>query len=470
MSSQEVTRLRKAGCLQEALAMAEDDLRKVCGFEQYKALFWCLYSKLKTDSPDEALVTLKRMEDIFLQYGKYDSLLSETYERARSSLKEDGVKIKDALASARDGNAKEAYQNVTNLYHEGKLDEVLKEDYGWIIYYALKQDNNNDIRYRKQLLSQYLKLNLEKPSILHSLILREAVRVENTTPLEFLFSKFLEMWGLENLRDDDWQRFKTDDGKKVLSTVEKVITAYVKEMDITPDVMPTEEINSVVDKALETFTDSEHLPRQKAHMLLKEGYREGAILFLKKLLLRQSSKFYLWKELADLVDDNNLRISLLCQSLSCENARYDFVVKIRLKLAEVLCAVGKYQEAATELSQYKITYDKHPDWNIKEPYYSIQSKIPSGIAARKHNRGFYNQNLDKAMEFVYSAFEETPNKKKVSGNIRIVERPDKRFGFVGDCYVHQKLFGNLQNNDSVTAIVKKNSDGKWSTLQIWKKE
>ncbi len=468
MSSKEVTRLRKEGRLQEALAMAEADLNRVCGFEQYKALFWCLNAKIKTDSPNEAQVTFQRMTDIYNQYGMYDNVMSEAYERAKSLLQENASIVKDILRKAKEGIAKEVYECVSELHGQGKLDSYMLIDFGWIIYYALKQDNNSNIAYRKKLLFQYLKLNLERPSVLHSLILREAVRVENTTPLEFLFSKFLEMWGLKNLREDDWQRFKTDDGRKVSSTVEKVITAYIKEMDITPNVIPTAEIKAIVDKALETFHDSEHLPRQKAHILLKEGDKDAAMQYLKKLLIRQPSKFYLWTELADLTEDSHLSISLLCQALCCENAKYDFVVKIRLKLAETLCAIGKYQEAATELAQYKKTYDLHADWKIKEPYYSILAKIPTGVQARNHNRGFYNKNITRAIDYVYSAFEDTENQKKITGNIRIIERADKRFGFVGDCYVHKKLLGNLLNNDQCTAIVRRNPDGKWSTIKIWK--
>lgn len=110
----------------------------------------------------------------------------------------------------------------------------------------------------------------------------------------------------------------------------------------------------------------------------------------------------------------------------------------------------------------------HPDWKIKEPYYSLLSMIPADIQARKHNKGFYKKNITKARDYVYSAFEDTDKQKKVSGTIRITERGDKRFGFICDCYVHQKLLGNLQNNDQCTAIVKKNPDGKWSTIRIWK--
>lgn len=57
MSTQKVTRLRKQGRLQEALTMAEADLNRVCGFEQYKVLFWCLNAKIKIDSPKDAQVT-----------------------------------------------------------------------------------------------------------------------------------------------------------------------------------------------------------------------------------------------------------------------------------------------------------------------------------------------------------------------------------------------------------------------------
>lgn len=78
--------------------------------------------------------------------------------------------------------------------------------YGWIIAKCLNHEHEQlgsiDCR---QLLLEYLRLPLERPSRLHSAILSAAVKVAGTYP-DFRFAAFLRMWGIENLRPEDHER------------------------------------------------------------------------------------------------------------------------------------------------------------------------------------------------------------------------------------------------------------------------
>lgn len=60
----------------------------------------------------------------------------------------------------------------------------------------------------RQLLNQYLKLSaIERPSLLHSLLLFLVVRKYAKLP-DFNFTAFLKLWGVENLRPEDWKASK----------------------------------------------------------------------------------------------------------------------------------------------------------------------------------------------------------------------------------------------------------------------
>ncbi len=63
----------------------------------------------------------------------------------------------------------------------------------------------------RQLLAQYLKLSeMEKPSLLHSLVLYQVVKYYSQCA-DFNFTAFFRLWGPENLRQEDWKATKVNE-------------------------------------------------------------------------------------------------------------------------------------------------------------------------------------------------------------------------------------------------------------------
>ncbi len=63
----------------------------------------------------------------------------------------------------------------------------------------------------RRLLAQYLKLNdIEKPSLLHSLVMFQVVKYYSNFP-DFNFTAFFRLWGPGNLRQEDWKATKIND-------------------------------------------------------------------------------------------------------------------------------------------------------------------------------------------------------------------------------------------------------------------
>ena len=63
----------------------------------------------------------------------------------------------------------------------------------------------------RQLMAQYLKLvDIEKPSLLHSLVLFQVVKYYSNFA-DFNFTAFFRLWGPENLRQEDWKATKINE-------------------------------------------------------------------------------------------------------------------------------------------------------------------------------------------------------------------------------------------------------------------
>ena len=119
-------------------------------------------------------------------------------------------------------------------------DGKIIEEYAWTICKVLNKNSDKlSPLYCRQLLAEYMKLEVAKPSVLHSAMLNAAVKVA-TASLDFHFVPFLNLWNLSNLRDEDYKRQKDDSGKVFPSLVEKVGKAYAVARLMRPDEMLTD--------------------------------------------------------------------------------------------------------------------------------------------------------------------------------------------------------------------------------------
>ena len=308
--------------------------------------------------------------------------------------------LKGAVEAAKkEGDAIALHRRFLQLYEEGNMDERLYTDFGWLTYYALKQTAVNEVLARKKMLNLYLKLNLERPSILHSLILQEAVKVEKNTPKQFRIRDFIRLWGLENLRAEDWEQFRTDQGNTLPSQVEKLIGVYAKELK-TDQVAAPEEFIELVDKALERYPQSQNMPYFKATILISQGKREEALGYYKDMILRFPTKFYLWSQAAGLVEDRDVRIGLLCKALST-GAEEQFLLNVRMRLATLLIEKGLKANARYELDKYRATCRSN-GWNLKTEFLQVDYQARP-IEAVESNKPLYDEYSVHADEFIYSA-------------------------------------------------------------------
>lgn len=133
-------------------------------------------------------------------------------------------------------NILQQLQNLRQLFAEAApTDPKVIYNYAWIIAKCINRNYEQigSVECRR-LLADYLKLPIERPSRLHSAILSAAIKFVNSCP-EFHFANFLQMWDVNNLRNEDRQSYKSDDGKFFPSLEERTAKALAHSLLLHPD-------------------------------------------------------------------------------------------------------------------------------------------------------------------------------------------------------------------------------------------
>ena len=315
--------------------------------------------------------------------------------------------ISEGFDSAKHGNALTIYSQIASHLEAGTIPHKSHYATGWIIYYALHQSMDKEIAGRKKMLANYLKLKVTVPHKLHSMILTEAIRLyknakdssfnseasikdngkncsdaynKDQKPAIFSIVAFSKLWDLANLREGDWRR-KEFNGKRLSSTVEKLVTIYVDETEQTGKI-PSDDFLTVLDKAQTEYSGSANILSQRAAVFSICGEKENAKRLLRKALLLSPGKFYLWSKLASLYDPEespHLRVALLYKALKAPGPD-QFKGRIRLSIADILASRGAFPQTLWELQRVKSTYETN-GWHLPGNYATISRKIPAGTVA-----------------------------------------------------------------------------------------
>ena len=425
MTIKEITALRKAGRLDEALKAAENEFTQNANNFTASALFWCLNDICKQETSQDNIASLyERMKSLYEDCCSGDEYMPKSLNVIERRLDPISKELKDASEKARNGLLTEdVIQICHNLFENGDLNKNLYRDFGWLIFYNLKNTPVNDSTKRKQLLHYYLELELPRPELLHSLILSEAVKVEKNTPLQFRIRDFMNLWGWGNLRPDDWAQYQTDNGNTVTSLVEKLISVYAKEVK-TDNVKSPDEFIILVDEALTKFPNNQNMPLYKAIVLMSLGKKDEALEYYKKLILKSPSKCYLWNQASELVEEVDLKIALLCKAISVERDE-SFIGGCRLNLAKALIVKKMMANAKYELEKYRAFYVQQ-GWGLKQEYHNIELKIPQDTQI-KDNNVLYDEYIPQAEEFIYSALPSQFAIKVEDKQLDDKNRPGRRF-------------------------------------------
>lgn len=367
MTIKEITQLRKSGALAEAFAQAQanldsnpnDRFNKIC-------MAWCL-------------------KDIFEQY-------CEKADVTRA------VNTLDYLAG---------------LQLDACGETLMHNRFVWDMKILLDKFRNTpqQVQVASELFSVVRYLNFVKPDKYYTLLLEifAAVKTEDKQPWpEFL--EFMQWWGFENLMPQDYHTIQLTAthnmpsiAERVYSTYFKVLMAKLEKEEVKPDEV-TDFLN-LLTNLIDEHKGFQYTLYQMGQILLSINRKEEANAALLKFLKRKHQNFWAWDLFADTVDDD-LKFACLCKALTCR-ADAQFLVKVRLKLADMMTARGFFDEARTEIDEVIRVYSKHK--------WKIPAHINDRTAAEwyqnaqpfQSNFQFYQEYAGICDELVYSDLPET---------------------------------------------------------------
>lgn len=296
----------------------------------------------------------------------------------------------------------EAYNVLVPHLEAKEIPSYFEEPCGWTIYRYLKNNENklSSLEIRKAL-AFYLSFASCKPGNLHSCMMVQATNLKKKHENDFRFIEFCFKWKLESLREDDFVSAKgtTESGKNIsfMSLAENVATRLYKELKLRH----TEEFVTQLFPFFLTVKDkcpeNRFIGMYIAQLYYWQNNKEKAIEEYKNIL-KTAPEWFVWKNLGDICEEKDIRISLYCKAMTMMG-KDEFVGDVRLGLANLLLETNK-EQAAFEIAQYISTY-KEKGWKIAGDVYILQSKL-SGVAPSNQARKFYRENVEEAENFVYS--------------------------------------------------------------------
>jgi tetratricopeptide (TPR) repeat protein len=246
--------------------------------------------------------------------------------------------IQDAKSHSKNGKPHEAIDIYFKVLDDDPSNMDIRESIGWELYNLakpLKGNTNDEVMEIKKILTRYLKLNTPRPSLLHSAFLIVAKKIIEKDSFNVVM--FLKMWGLENLRDDDFENRRSQETGKIYSSIaETVIKKAVKQAIREKDTYFLKKAYPYLDKLICIVEDPVWLELYKSRLMLILGKDEEAYSLAIKIVKSKIKDFWAWELLGDtqLGVDKETALSCYCKALIVS---FDekFIPKIRLKLEKL---------------------------------------------------------------------------------------------------------------------------------------
>ncbi len=398
MANKEITDLRKAGKIEEALELARQDL------EKDPSNIWCK----------------RAISWVYYEYLKKYSTISE-------------------------------YDNFIYFLEKLKLLELPEEDKmvfdnSAFIFIKLFSAfaKKTDINYSKKIdkLFELIKsFNFTKSSASYSILYKSFHKVNKNWDA---YLDFADWWGFDNFCEEDFKG-EVFNERPQKSIVEQAYTAYSKKLlagktievngRIVKNKIDEEKIRAFMpklDAIIKKYPTYEYLLYYKAKMilLLKDSNKDEILKKFLPFAKRRRNDFWVWSFIAELLSDNkDLEFVCYCKALSL-GTQEDFLVGLHQKLAEILIEKKMYKEAKTEIENL-IKIRKKNNWKIKNPIINwISQDWYKNTKQEYDNKILYSKHLQKAEEVLFQNIEE----ELIA--VDFVNKTKKKLNFIKDKNKH----------------------------------
>ena len=179
------------------------------------------------------------------------------------------------------------------------------------------------------------------------------------------FLPFARWVGFDDFSNEDKTVYVNDQGKAVDSLLKRFMRSVCRET-ATKAVDPHSDRDliqwgqNVLEQALKTDPNDQWLNYYQSKLHLAYGNIDLAIKFLTPVLRRQPRAAWPWSLLGEVLEGTRPEDALTCYSYATQLAREEQeVAKVRIRLAERLSLVGRFNEAAQQAGQALKYREKH---------------------------------------------------------------------------------------------------------------
>lgn len=406
ITSRDVFSTRKEGKLDEAYKMAIELINKPGNDEwDIKAFAWCVIDLIKRDAQSGKSEDIRRYSDQLrsLNIDASDKILTDQREYALRLCNPNGQEILKAKSLSKQGDHHGALNLYKRIYNNGDQSIDVQTGLAWELYRVAKgmtEQTPVNFNGAKRFINDYLKLNTEKPSLLHTCILQLADKIAKEGKLNM--GAFTRIWGLENLRPEDYDPYISDDGNSYPSLAERVIQHASKDSFTNDAYDELIYLLPYINDCINRYPDNIWLKLSKARALMATNQSEEAFSYALEVVKNKVNDYWAWELLGDIHQSNslNLAISCYCKALLCSKD-INFVGKVKIKLADLLSKKGLNSEAKLEVDQL---FNFRSENNQKVPESAeilMRSSWYQGAISCKSNHQLYLDKAPYAEELIY---------------------------------------------------------------------
>ena len=281
--------------------------------------------------------------------------------------------------------------------------------------YSVAKAENDDICVSEKLFAPYFNnKNLIQPSILHSNMLRLAIKIykahkehfKNKPNTKFDIIGFIKLWNIDNLREDDHKPLIAtykEIPSLAMQTLRIVLQESIDINDRANVLYYLPYINKIIDSKAENVIWA-IFTRANAYVFL--GDVQNAKMDRLLVVINNRKQSWAWSDLAEIftmTNEKDLEFSCYCKALSlvANNKQEPFIIKTREKFADLLVERREFGAAKYELSKI-YTYLKKNKRQIPIMLMAkIESKVFKEVESTKNNKTLYAKFTPIVEKFVF---------------------------------------------------------------------
>ena len=163
---------------------------------------------------------------------------------------------------------------------------------------------------------------------------------------------FVEWWKIDNLLPEDYQKYRTDKGREIISTAESVAIAYSKALLKLNDKQKIKDFVPFLEGLLQEHKDMMYPGYYCAKLMLAlSADKEQMLDRLSDFIRAKRSEFWLWQFVSEMYSDDELMwLACLLRASHCKAAE-KFLGKVRLELANYYITKQDFPRAKYQLAK-----------------------------------------------------------------------------------------------------------------------